>query len=80
MRDFKVGDEVSIKLFGVNYDLYKVTEILDEKTSQGLTKMRLIPTDPHKAFDVSKHYVVNQNQIALSKNQLREERLKEIGI
>jgi hypothetical protein len=80
MRDFKVGDEVSIKLFGDNYDLYKVTEILDEKTSKGLTKIRLIPTDPDKAFDVSKHYVVNQNQITLSKNQLREEKLKQLGL
>ena len=80
MRDFKVGDEVSIKLFGDNYDLYKITEILDEKTSKGLTKIRLIPTDPDKAFDVSKHYVVNQNQIILSKKQLREEKLKQLGL
>ena len=80
MRDFKVGDEVSIKLFGVNYDLYKITEILDEKTSKGLTKIKLIPTDPDKAFDVSKHYIVNQNQITLSKNQLREEKLKQLGL
>ena len=78
-RDFKEGDEVILICIDL---LYKVAEILDDKTQHGLTKMRLIPTgnNPHSPYDVGQHFIVNQNQIALSKKQLREERLKQLGV
>jgi len=83
-RDFKVGDEVTLILQPIWFDyLYKVIEILDDKTQSGLTKMRLIPigkNNPYSSYDVGSKLVVNQNQIKLSKNQLREEKLKELGI
>jgi hypothetical protein len=83
-RDFKVGDEVTLILKPIWFDyLYKVIEILDDKTQSGLTKMRLIPIgkiNPYSTYDVGNQLVVNQNQIKLSKNQLREEKLKELGI
>jgi len=83
-RDFKVGDEVTLILQPIWFDyLYKVIEILDDKTQSGLTKMRLIPigkNNPYSSYDVGSQLVVNQNQIKLSKNQLREEKLKELGI
>ena len=83
-RDFKVGDEVTLILQPRGFDyLYKVEEILDDKTQHGLTKMRLIPigkNNPYSAYDVGQHFIVNENQITLSKKQLREMRLNELGI
>ncbi len=77
MRDFKVGDEVTLIWIDLRYN---VVEILDDKTQHGLTKIRLIPTGNNPTYDVGQHFIVNQNQIKLSKKQLREERLNELGI
>ena len=80
-RDFKVGDEVTLIVQPRWLDLlYKVAEILDDKTQHGLTKIRLIPTSNNPTYDVGQHFIVNQNQIKLSMKQLREERLNELGI
>jgi hypothetical protein len=78
MRDFKVGDEVTLIWIDL---LYNVVEILDDNTQSVLTKIRLIPTGNNTyTHDVGAQLVVNQTQIKLSKKQLREDILNELGI
>jgi hypothetical protein len=68
MRDFKIGDEVLLKIPVELNITYKVVQI----------SCREILIEPLNNSVCNR--LVTRGEITLSKKQLREERLKEIGI